>query len=51
MLFVDLEPKGNNKEMYNLTHINNAIVNVTAVSSTGTQNPTVTNLINALYAE
>ena len=28
MFFVDLEPKGNNKEIYNLTHINNPIVNI-----------------------
>lgn len=28
MFFVDLEPKDNNKEIYNLTHINNAIVNI-----------------------
>lgn len=28
MFFVDLEPKDNNKEIYNITHINNAIVTI-----------------------
>jgi hypothetical protein len=63
MFFVDLEPKQNNKEIYNLQYLNNMKItveppnknmlsyNVQYVSSTASQNPTVRDPTNVSNVE